>query len=286
MDRHKMLRVHIVIPLIPTIKPYFCFKIRIKALSSPFESEISIEFEAPIWEVRPAGQLLFVTTRDKEQLQTQFSLFDLESNEFVFSNLAFEEDWWVSLYQFNGKQAVFQHYDDTQDIEKRSVFCFDCDSQQVIWSFDHVKLQQVNDQIIKCSSIGGEEEFFVAINTGDKVDAPSQEAVNTSGTYPIQHAEETAHYNLLIDFVNRHKGGLVGPIDYLEHKDFIFISANFRNKDTYSLFLFVYDSEGALIEEVELENDLSGQAIGTFFILDQALIFVEKKHKIQVRRPR
>lgn len=284
MDKLMMLRVHILIPLIPTIKPYFCFKIRRKALSSPFTSEFSIEFDSPVWELRPSGNQLLITTRDKEQLQTQFSLFDLDKQDFVFSNISFEEEWWVSLYLFNGHEAVFQHYNDTQDIEQRSAFCLDCDTQEVIWSIDEIKLQQASSTVIKCTALNTEEEYFVEVATGEKLkDAPAIEST-VEGQYPHQYVPESAHYEVLAQFVNRYRQGLVGPIDYLEYQDWIIISGNFQVGNTYSLYLFVYDSEGTLVEELELENDLSGQAVGTFFILDQALIFVEKKHLIHVRK--
>lgn len=284
MDKLMMLRVHILIPLIPTIKPYFCFKIQRKALPSPFTSEFSIEFEAPIWEISPSGNLLLITTRNKEELQTQFSLFNIATQDFAFSYLSFEENWWVSLYLFNGKQAVFQHYNDTQDIEKRSAFCLDCETQEIIWSIDEVKLHQINPFCIKCMSIDSDDEYFVEVATGSILQNVPDKQDIIKGIYPDQYTSETKHYQVLTNFISKNRQGLVGPIDYLEYENWIIISANFQVGHTYSLYLFVYDSEGTLVEELELENDLSGQAVGTFFILDQALIFVKDKYHVHVRK--
>lgn len=279
-----IVRVQILIPLIPTIKLYFCFKIRRKPLSTPFTSEFSIEFDAPIWEIRPAGNLLLVTLKDKEQLQTTFSLFDLSTNAFLFENISFEEDWWVSLYLFDGEIAVFQHYDDTQDIEKRSVFGFDCSKQEVLWAIEDIKLQQVDSQTIYCVPMDAEEGYYFDTHKGEIIASPQKEHALSEGIYPIQYQSETEHHQLITKFVARQRQGLVGPIDYLEQDDLIIISANFEQEGTYELCLFVYDSKGHLLEEIVLGKELVGQALGTFFILKQALIFVEETQLIQVRR--
>ena len=199
-----MLRVHILIPLIPIIKSYFCFKIRRKALSSPFISEFSIEFQVPIWELSPSGNLLLITTRNKEQLQTQFSLFNLATQEFAFSRISFEEDWWVSLYLFNGKQAVFQHYNDTQDIERRSAFCLDCEIQEIIWSIHEVKLQQMSPSYIKCMSLESDEEYFVVATGSIVQNIPEIESI-TKGQYPYEYTPESKHYEVLAQFVKEHR---------------------------------------------------------------------------------
>ena len=259
-------------------------KLQRKALSSPFTSEFSIEFESPIWELSPSGNQLLITTRDKEKLKTQFSLFDLVQQEFVFSNISFEEDWWVSVYLFNGQQVVFQHYNDTQDIENRSVFAMDSISQEILWSVDGVKLQQVNRKTIKCEEIATKEVYYVDVSTGDHINQISFIKDEMGGKYPQTYTNESTHFELLSKFIQKDRQGLVGAIDYMEYDDTIILSANFKKENTYSLYLFVYDIEGELIEEIALEENLAGQAVGTFFILDQALIFVNHKHLIEVRK--
>lgn len=253
-------------------------------MSGLFAYEISIEFDAPIWELNSKNDLVLITSRDSESLQTNFSLYDLGDQQFIFESIGFEEAWWISAFLFNGEQIVFQTYEDTQDIEQRSVFCYDIAQEEVIWSIEGVKLQQVNDQTLLCisndSTVGS---FYIDVRSGSEVNAQEDESSLDGTIYPISYEEESEHYQMLQKFIERNGlRGITGNIEYLEWENLILIAANFLNADNYLLNLFVYDSEGELLRQFELEKEMKGLALGTFFMVGRALIFVEEKRKLKI----
>lgn len=273
-------RTTFLIPLMPTIFPYFCFKLQRKALSIQLEPDFSLPFLTDIWEIRQAGDRLLITTRDSQALEVSFALFEISKQEFLWQNLAFEESWWISAYQFTGDFVVFQTYNDTQDIEARTAFAFDVEQEEALWSIEQVKLQMVNDKVLRYTSEEG-DAALIEIATGQLVEELIPSEQDEAAAFPLTYEAESKHATTLNKFLQKKcEVELVGGIDYLEHNELILISGNFKEEDTYSLHLFVFDVEGNLLLHEIMENDLNGLASGTFFIVNQALIFVKEKREI------
>lgn len=254
-------------------------------MSVPFASEISFNFPAPVWELHSWNDLLLVTTKDQDQLSTRFHLIRIGQNEMIFEDLGFDEEWWISVFLFNGAQVVFQVYNDTQDIEHRSAFCYDIVSEEVLWSVDGVKLQQVNSTTLRCTGLSDESDsFFMQVATGATIAVPMEEEASTQVSVPQTYYIENEHYALLERFLTkRDVQDFEEPIEYLEYKERIIFGLNFRKEHNYSLQLFVYDAkDGKRLFQTVLEHKMSGQAHGVFFIVEQGLIFVEEKHRLKI----
>ena len=204
----------------------------------------------------------------------------------IFEGIGFEEEWWLSVFLFNGKQIVFQVYNDTQDIEDRSVFCFDIQAEEVLWSIDGVKLQQVNPTTIRCTGVHGEEQepFLIDVATGNTLDELTEDGLAPSSPlFPLMYDTDNSYHTMLVEFLGqRGVSGVVGGIEYLEYNDLVIFGINVEEENTYSLKLFVYDAAGTLLLDLDLEKGLSGRASGAFFILDQALIFVMEKRRLKI----
>lgn len=254
-------------------------------MSVPFASEFSFNFKSSIWELHHWNELLLVTTKDQEQLQTTFHLIDTVKEEVIFQDISFEESWWISVFLFNGRQIVFQVYNDTQDIEHRTAFCFDLSSEEVLWSVEGVKLQQINASTIRCTGLGDEaDSFLMNVSTGESIDRPALEEASAKVFFPQTYGSENEYYPLLSSFLDKRKVvDFVEPIEYLEYQNWIVFGLNFHHEHTYSLKLFVYEAvEGELLFEKVLDDKMDGHALGAFFILEQALIFVEEKHRLKI----
>lgn len=253
-------------------------------MSIPFASEISYNLKAPIWELKAWNQYLLITTKDQTTLETRFSLLDKKQKAFVFESIGFEEEWWIAAFLFNGRHIVFQTYNDTQDIENRSTFCLEVATQEVIWAIDAVKVQQVTPHTIRCTdNQSGEESFLIDVSNGQEIESPINSHEKMSMEFPQIFHPESEYYEMLKKFLSkRDVNGIVGPIEYLEHNDLIMLGLNLNSHDAYSLALYIYDDTGDLLKMTILDHELKGQVSGTFFILEQELIFVEEKHMIKI----
>jgi len=243
-------------------------------------------FKNDIWEVLPSGNKLLITTRDSEGLQVSFSLFDLKEYQFVWENISFEESWWISVYDFQGDVIVFQTYNDTQDIEARSVFGFDIHTSEALWSIADVKLNKAVDGQLTVTPLSGEDDSFtIDVTTGEEVvrvqGVDSNVSAEKDYKFPIHYESDNPHFETLSSFVlSKLNLELVGSCDYLEIPAFFAIAVNSKKNTGYNLDLFVFNHDGSLLLAKTLDQELKGLASGTFFIVGQALIFVEGKRNL------
>jgi len=256
-------------------------------LSKQLLHDFSQDFNADIWEVLSYGDQLLITTRDSEKLTVSFSLFELSTKSFLWREISFEESWWISVYHFAEGVIIFQTYDDTQNIEARSVFGFDTITLEAIWSVDQVKLFNVASGLLTLASTDNPEaQFTIDIRSGEEAEQ-SEVALpepNTSqATYPLHYEPESPHFETVSKFLKeRLDVVLEGSCDYLEWKNHFAITANTKEETGYNLDLFVFSLSGDLLLHQSLEKGLKGLATGTFFIVNQALIFVEGKRNLVV----
>lgn len=251
-------------------------------MSKQFQFDFSISFESDVWEILESHQKLLISTRDSENLQVEFALFDLKDKSFDWSNLSFNESWWVSVYYFSYDLIVFQIYKDTQDIESRTLFGYDCKVQEVLWTLDDVTPIGIRSGAIEMVSQG--QHQTIDMRSGEEVDlAKTNEDPQSDWIqYPAHFDQESDHYATLVSFLEDHSEKTPdGGFDYFEGEDLFVISSNFKSESGYSLELLVFNSEGELLLKETLEEDLKGWTKGAFFIAGRALIFVKHKRKLE-----
>ncbi len=254
-------------------------------MSKQLEPIFSHSFKADIWEVLPSGNRLLITVRDHENLSVSFSLFSLDTNSFLWEDISFEENWWISVYHFVDDVIVFQTYNDTQDIESRSVFGFDINDMEALWSVEDVKLHRQNSFTLKLTSLEDVNEVtLIDIRSGSEVSErklpPSLPEVRNE-LFPVHYEEGNPHFETLSKFLRLKEYALLnGSCDYLETEKVFAIAGNSKEETGYNLDLFVFSQEGDLLLQERLDKEMKGLATGTFFIVNQALIFVKGKQSL------
>lgn len=223
-----------------------------------------------------------MNTRDNELLSSKFSLIDLKNAELLWQDLQFEDEWWVSPYHFNEKQIIFQKFEDTQNIDDRSVFGFDVIQQDTLWSMENIRLTGARGRQVFINSESGESLIF---NIESQSWDEEREVIRAiaEAIFPIHYGPDNQYFKTLAEFLKKQVGiDLVGSCDYLEEKDLIFIAANHVNQGLKSLTLYVFDDSGNLLLEESLESGVKGLVSGAFFIAAEALIFVTGKNKLKI----
>lgn len=275
-----MLRMMFLYALIPTFIPYFCFKLQRKALPKQLTPFFSIEFGAPIWDVRSNGRYILVSERNDETQQVLFSLFDLTNQSFVWDQISFEEEWWVRLVFLGEEVAVFQTFNDTQDIEVQSIFVVNLLSLEVLWQKEGCRFVQASDASVKLLD-AEEKELALDLRTGEAKAYSDISKLHEIITYPAYYNEGSQHFNTLKQFVTKQVSGeCSGSFEYYQNNEVFIISANIEGETGYLNQLFVFNTEGELLFQEILEEELKGLASGTFFIVNRELIFVKGKKEL------
>lgn len=243
--------------------------------------------EADIWEQSLWQNKLLLTTRDTEAMHVAFSLIDLTDGSFVFEGLAFEENWWVSVYHFFEEVAVFQVYEDTQDIEAKSYFALDLNSQEAIWSLDGVAAMGRQGHFLQMRSLSDETvPFWLDIRSGEVLDELPKEYATPDIPYleksPLHYTEEGPHFGTVQAFLKKQLGiEIVKACDYLEHKGYAFIAYHIQSDGGLEHFLLVVTQEGEVVLDQKRDEALKGLVSGAFFIAGEQLIFVEGRKTLK-----
>ncbi len=233
--------------------------------------------------MKSTDEYLLVNTRDNGKLDSHFSLINLQRLEMLWEGLQFEDDWWVSAYHLYGEMAVFQKFEDTQNIEDRSVFGFNLLNQESIWSMEHVYLTGANGSQLFIKS---EQDLPLIFNIQTQEWDEHQLTIEQESshiTYPVHYDTDNQHFETLAKFLKKKVNvELAGSCDYIEEEGVIFIAANHVNDGLKTLSLYVFDEAGNLLLQESLVSGVKGLVSGAFFIARKALIFVTGKNELKI----
>lgn len=172
------------------------------------------------------------------------------------------------------------------------------DQQQVLWQHEEAIFYglapdyQVLAQLNKT-----ETELFISLDahTGAVLESvvtreQAQVAVTDFtrvrtqlGRYPVHYAQESEYFNLLCQFVLSRSGRqVVGAIDYLEVGNFLILSyyeavAAGKWKNVLGIYAA---TDGALLQEEVLNNSVKGLGTGSFFVMNNTLLFITEKNTL------
>lgn len=204
-----------------------------------------------LWKIHafPTSEYLILELRDQATLQAIFDIITTKG-EVICEGLSFEEDWWISVAQLNGSEAIFYTFDNANNPEIKSYISFDLVKLEIAWQKESVDLTKyINEKI---------------------------HPKNITVTNPFHYSQGSNYYNtvesFLKGFLNVH---ITHAVDYLEHESNVLISYFVAGKDKLVNKLLVINNE----KEVLLHEDLgvfnNGISDNTFFIIDNTLIFAK-----------
>jgi hypothetical protein len=182
---------------------------------------------------------------------------------------------------------VFQTFNDSQNIELRSLFGFDIFKMEAIWSIEEITPIGLSGNVLKLKMNSDEEVIFqIDINTGEEISGVNSEKASTNMPselfLPFHYSEENPHFQKVKYFLKSFADvEIVGACNYLEHNEFILISAHQKMEQNLKSTLWLFDSSGELIFEEMLSLSCKGLASDTFYIVNDRLIFVKEKREIK-----
>jgi hypothetical protein len=243
-------------------------------------------FDADIWEQSLSGNKLLLTTRDSASMQVTFSLLDLADGSFVFEDMAFEESWWLSVYHFYGNVAVFQVYEDTQNIEARSYFALNLTSQEALWSMEDVAAIGRQDDFVQMKQDAAESNpFWLDIRSGEVFDEVPQEYMPSlicdPAMSPLHYTETGPYFETVQRFFKEQLSiAMVSACDYLEYGDHAFVAYHSQVAGELEHFMLVLNKTGEVVFHQKRDWGLKGLVSEAFFIVGERLIFVEGKRTL------
>ncbi|MGW8123745.1 DUF4905 domain-containing protein [Roseivirga echinicomitans] len=249
--------------------------------------QFSEVFLTDIWETALSNDQLLISCRNGDEMEATFSLFDLNSHKFGWKALGFDENWWVTVYAFVDNIIVFQIFNDTQNIDERSVFGFDIHTQEALWSVDNINVRGIRGYLLSLKPSAEEGELFsIDIRDGSEVLGTEQDfsTKNMSGKLilPFHYTGDSPYFSTVVNFMKQFANvDLVGACDYLEYEGLIFISAHEKVEQNLTNTLYAFNEAGELMLTEVLAQQSKGLASDTFYIVNEQLIFVQEKREIK-----
>lgn len=241
--------------------------------------------QSTIWRVMgdPDEKLLVLEIRDANQKIVSFALYDLEMKDWRWKDVVLEEKWWVSVAAVSAGVILFTVYLDQQNPDKKSLIAVDRDRKEMLWWKNNFSVSQVAGQIVTgVDSTMGTRELIMDIRSGNprSRDILGSQSQNFPVLRPFHYVEGSEYFETVKQFLEtRQNFSPRYSVEYCEHQSLICISA-FMGENDLANYLFVFNSDGELLEKHTLGEHLKGIATDTFFIYAGFLIFVKNKREL------
>ena len=241
-----------------------------------------------VWKlIKPAeAKLLVVELRNPLELSTVFICIDLNNQQVIWDDLAFENAWSISITGMSAKNLFFTEFSDGQIPESKAVFSVSLENMEIGWYLENTVFEAVFQScvMLKNNEDGVTKNLYINEDTGESIEAENN-LINASLTelqFPQQYESETDYFSTVKNFLQQKRGiSILKACDYLEWNSYIIIAyyeKSVNNKLNNNIIIL--DKNGELILEDILGTDLKGIATEAFFITEGKLIYIKDKKEI------
>jgi hypothetical protein len=255
-------------------------------VAGKIEELFSFDFEDLIWETsldKDTG-LLLIQTRSEEKHETQFSVVNLSTGDWMIRNRRFDESWWIGISTLVGERALLHVYDDDQNPEQKSLLLWDIKRDEILAFYHNASLSK--------RLLGGflmsQEEVQYEVDWEGKTtsrlpEIKSHHQDNTMLHYPFQYHPEEEEFDTIKTFITQNIN--VSPeagVEYMETDHNVIISYYIREDKMLSNFLLIIDLDGRILLNQKINTSASGIGRDTFFIFERKLVFITNNSSLYV----
>ncbi|MBK0402520.1 DUF4905 domain-containing protein [Adhaeribacter sp. BT258] len=250
-------------------------------------------FEGAVWKICPdqETQHMVLEIRQKDTLQTTFSVVDTRTGNLLLNNYKSTERWWTGLENALGGNMLLHGYSPNRETGKHlGITAVWEASGETRWHKPDLTFLglhtekallaenasgQVKEIALEC---GAENDFFQERAYAKSRVQAFEEKRSRAMQFPVPYLPTDAHYSLLQRFLEQKTGRLAeAQIEYLETGNHIMLSFYARNPGVLANYLVVCSAAGEVLLEICLEPEVAGFALDTFFIFASKLFFIQEK---------
>ena len=258
-----------------------------------FQEGIQFETQGKIWKIitDSSSPLVIVQIRDGEAYQTSFTAIDTQGQKILWQNFTLEESWWVGMSALQQGILLLHTYPDTQKPQPQGLIALEIASQKVLWQTEEFNFYEVIDNKIVVNSPTTSSDLYLTIDikAGNVLErfqelptGLTRKNENKSMIFPFHYQDEMAYFQTVAIFLKKKFNlQIVQAVDYLEYDNFIIISYFYDNAGDLMNNLLVLDHNGQVLFHQNIEKQLTGIGLDTFFVFKNELFFVKHKALLQ-----
>ncbi|HAS46511.1 MAG TPA: hypothetical protein DCS93_38875 [Microscillaceae bacterium] len=258
-----------------------------------FQEGIQFATTGKIWKIITDSSMpvIIVQTRDGDAYQTAFTAINIQSQTTLWQDFTLEESWWVGMSLLSQGILLLHTYPDTQKPQPQGLIALEIASREVLWQTEELHFYEVIDnQIVVTSSTTSSNSYLtIDIKTGNVLErfqelptGLTRKNENKSMIFPFHYQDEMAYFQTVAVFLKKKFNlQIVQAVDYLEYDNFIIISYFYDNAGDLMNNLLVLDQNGQVLFHQNIEKQLTGIGLDTFFVFKNELFFVKHKTLLQ-----
>jgi hypothetical protein len=243
-------------------------------------------FSGTVWNTLsvPDTDLLIIEVRNEDKREASFSVLNVKQNKFELEYKVFEENWWIGLTAASPDVLLLHLYQSMDNPDEKGLLAWHIQDQRLLWKLDNFIFNYLDDSYLY-GSFTKDESVIQAIDlyTGKikgNVRPTSVLKENILLQMPFQYIDGNVHFETVKSFLtSRLEVMPIMGVEYLEYAHLIFISYHVFEKSLAN-YLVVFTDEGELVLQEELDDEIKGLGLDTFFIRSGCLFFVRNKNEL------
>jgi len=249
----------------------------------PIKEVFNSIHEGKIWKLYDDkhSDFLLLEERNEERREAYFYLYHTKTFTKKEIHVYQDEDWWLGVHDFQYGIAIFHLYQDGIEPIPQGILAMDVVTTEVLFQHDDAKFDILNENILHFFE--GEHHEKKEVQLIDSASYQKRTTICHEVLSPLYYTEESVHYQTFTDFLTKLVGiAPKGGIEYLEYHNRIFLSFNRMVEKKIQNMLFIMKDNGDIEQKIILNEESDGIGMGTFFVLDQSLWFVQGTHQLNV----
>lgn len=242
-------------------------------------------FIAPIWRLHPSSNdypSWVVETRSTNQ---QVAYFYCTPNSKPLP-LTLNITWWSGVETVIGKHIVFHDFAQQDMPFHQGIKVVDGEKSKLLWEDDFLIFKSANENLVLATvPTGNQNEVALELLTGIESSTPFSQKNSTEANQPLHFSSDDEHFKSITTFVHSLTGHTpIRSAEYLENSTYIFLSYFIPNGKNVDNCLLVTNTEGKILLHTTLSSQLKGITLGTFYVSNGLLSFVQDRNKLVVYR--
>lgn len=252
-----------------------------------------------IWRVFPFGNNLLLETRDTEKMIASFHCLDFITKKYFFSNLHFEEKFWIGIETAKNDFVIFHNYQKPDMPMHKGFFLFDIKTQKTIWKKPDLVFNFLHENIIYAFNQGFEGKKFYTLdifsgNILEEFREDEYQKINDAKLLAVESEDYSDyHFPQKTSLKNLNEGDFIEIYFNKNTFDDILETISFENillvgyhetrsNGGYKHSLAIFDNRGKILFTETIDKNIAKIALDTFFILKNKLFILKEKKILQV----
>jgi hypothetical protein len=253
-------------------------------LKRRIEFNFSHQFAGTIWNsaLSNSNAVLLLEVRDGHERKTSFSALDLNSGKLMWTDVVFDERWWIGLDGVQEDVAVFSVFTETSNPDRKSLVAYHIGERQILWWRNDFSLSALGHNCaLGISTQYGHRDVVVDLLTGNETQFIPAKPDERLVKRPVQYMEGHDYFSTVRTFLqSRFNFEAVISLEYLEESSFVFISCYLQGEQGLINDLLVLSADGEMVLRENLGEQLKGIGQDTFFIYGGSVIFVKNRGEL------